>query len=50
MYFQVVVRARPREGARPAASGVEDEQPFDSLLKGDLKAALPAVNDRWSKS
>ena len=40
MYFQLLLRARPREGARAAASGVEDKEPFASLLKGDVKEAL----------
>ena len=40
MYFQLAVRARPREGARAAAPRVEDKEPFASVLAGDLKAAL----------
>ena len=38
--FPAPLRARPREGARAAASGVENKEPFASLLKGDVKGAL----------
>ena len=36
----VLLCARPREGARAAASRWKTKEPFASLLKGDLKTAL----------
>ena len=39
MYFQFALRARPRQGAGAAASGVEDKEPFKSLLDGRHEGA-----------
>ena len=45
MYFQLLFRTRPRQGARAAASRVEDKEPFASLLKGDLKGVARRRRD-----
>ena len=50
MYVQLVVRHRPRQGARAAASGMEDDRSRSpSVLKGDMKASLAGGREgRWS--
>jgi hypothetical protein len=50
MYFQLLFALDRREGARAAASRVEEQGAFCALLKGDVKGALAGGERPSAKS